>query len=322
MTRTTSRPLPMIVDVVEVVRAERLSPSFVRVQLGGACLADFGVEGELYDQRIKLVFPSPGHALPADVLAGESWYDSWLEQPADERGHMRTYSVREVVGEGADTRVVVDLVVHGVVHEDSGSGPGSAWAQGASVGDRVLLVGPRRGQRFGGIEFGPGAARRLLLAGDETAVPAACAILGQLPWSATGAAFLEVPESADVQTIPHPSGVEVVWLPRDGAPLGERLRVAVLDHLGVSVPVSAGPLDAMGSVDPDLWETPTYSSSGEETDAEVCPVGRPLDDLYAWIAGECGVVTGLRRVLVKDLGMDRRQVAFMGYWRRGVAMRS
>ena len=52
------------------------------------------------------------------------------------------------------------------------------------------------------------------------------------------------------------------------------------------------------------------------------PVGHDLDDLYAWIAGESGVVTGLRRVLVKDLGVDRRQVAFMGYWRRGVAMRS
>ena len=34
------------------------------------------------------------------------------------------------------------------------------------------------------------------------------------------------------------------------------------------------------------------------------------------------VVTGLRRALVKDLGVDRHQVAFMGYWRLGVAMKS
>ena len=45
------------------------------------------------------------------------------------------------------------------------------------------------------------------------------------------------------------------------------------------------------------------------------------DDLYVWIAGESKVVTGLRRVLVNDLGLDRRQVAFMGYWRVGVSMR-
>jgi len=50
--------------------------------------------------------------------------------------------------------------------------------------------------------------------------------------------------------------------------------------------------------------------------------GGVRSDLYAWIAGESGVVTGLRRHLVRELGMDRRQVAFMGYWRRGVAMRS
>ena len=31
--------------------------------------------------------------------------------------------------------------------------------------------------RYGGIEFRPGTARRLLLAGDETALPAICAIL-------------------------------------------------------------------------------------------------------------------------------------------------
>ena len=33
------------------------------------------------------------------------------------------------------------------------------------------------------------------------------------------------------------------------------------------------------------------------------------------------MVTGLRRALVRDLGLRRDQVAFMGYWRRGVAMR-
>ena len=43
------------------------------------------------------------------------------------------------------------------------------------------------------------------------------------------------------------------------------------------------------------------------------PDGSPL---YVWLAGEAGVVTGLRRQLV-GLGVDRRSVAFMGYWRAG-----
>jgi NADPH-dependent ferric siderophore reductase len=75
-------------------------------------------------------------------------------------------------------------------------------------------------------------------------------------------------------------------------------------------------------VDPDLWETPTHSSSGEPLpgtdDAPVEEAG----GLYAWVAGESAMVTRLRRHLVRDAGLDRRQVAFMGYWRRGVAMRS
>ena len=115
-----------------------------------------------------------------------------------------------------------------------------------------------------------------------------------------------------------PGGLDVVWLPRDDARRGQRLSEAVLAHLGTG----AGDLAEPEDVDPDLWETPTYSSSGEDTDAPVVTVGHDLDGVYAWIAGESGVVTTLRRHLVKELGMDRHQVAFMGYWRRGVAMRA
>lgn len=313
----TQHALPMILDEVEVVRVERLSPSFVRVELGGDCLAEFGTDGPLYDQRIKLVFPGvPGGPAPSFEGVDESWWDTWLARPEEDRGHMRTYTVREVRGEGADTRLVVDIVVHADDHGDVG--PGCAWAARAAVGDRVVVLGPRRGHAYGGIEFEPGTAGRLLLVGDETAVPAICAILAQLPWHATGAAFMEVPTGADVLTVQHPEGVRVVWLARDDEPHGARLHAAVLEHLGVG----GAPIEEPEEVDPDLWETPSYSSSGEDVESTAAPVAQDLADLYAWIAGEAGVVTALRRVLVKDLGVDRRQVAFMGYWRRGVAMRS
>jgi NADPH-dependent ferric siderophore reductase len=316
MTATATHALPMIVTEVEVRRAERLSPTFVRVELGAAELADFGVDGPLLDQRVKLVFPhTPGGQLPSFAGADQSWFATWLDRPVEERGHMRTYTVRDVLGEGADTRVVVDFVLH---LEPGGIGPGAAWASTARVGDRLVLVGPRRGLPFGGIEFEPGAARSVLLVGDETAVPAICSILEDLPATARGAAFLEVPVGADVLDVRRPPGVEVVWLPRDGAPLGGPLREAVLAHLGEPGSRAEEPAE----VDPDLWETPTYSSSGEAVDHDAVTVGHDLADLYAWIAGEAGVVTSLRRFLVGELGMDRRQVAFMGYWRRGVAMRS
>ena len=47
---------------------------------------------------------------------------------------------------------------------------------------------------------------------------------------------------------------------------------------------------------------------------------RPDDaGLYAWLAGEAGAITALRRYLVGELGIDRSRVAFMGYWRLGRA---
>jgi NADPH-dependent ferric siderophore reductase len=315
MTMTAHHSLPMILEEVEVVAVERLSPTYVRVELGSPALADFGVDGPLYDQRIKLVFPNDAGRLPSFAGADESWFSTWLDIPASERGHMRTYTVREVRGDGANTRLVVDFVLH---LADGATGPGSAWAAQATVGDRLVTMAPRRGDFFGGIEFDPGTARSVLLAADETAVPAVCSILEDLPASARGVAFLEVPESDDVQDQAAPDGVEVVWLPRDGAPLGSRLHEAVLAHLGTA----PHPIEEPEEVDPDLWETPTYSSSGEDVESTAVHMGHDLDGIYAWIAGESGVVTTLRRHLVKELGMDRRQVAFMGYWRRGVAMRS
>lgn len=313
---TVSDPLPMLFCEVEVVSTERLSPSFVRVELGGPELAEFGVDGPRYDQRIKLVLPDPlSGGLTTVAGADDSWFSTWFDRPVAERGHMRTYTVRDVRGSGAGTTIAVDIVLH---LEGDAVGPGSLWAAQAVPGDRLVLMGPRRGFPYGGVEFNPGPAVEVLLVADETAVPAVCAVLEQLPASAIGAVFMEVPETGDVLDVRRPYGVTVTWLPRNGAPLGERLHAAVVAHLGTPGAVVEVAPD---EVDPDLWETPSYSSSGEEIDATRV-VGHELDGLYAWIAGESAVVTGLRRHLVRELGMDRSQVAFMGYWRRGVAMKS
>ena len=313
VTAPTQAGLPLLVADVEVVTVERLSPTFVRVELGGPALADFGVDGPRYDQRIKLVLPDPATGTLASTEgADESWFSTWLEQPAAERGHLRTYTIRDVRGSGEQTTLVVDMVLH---LEGDLVGPGSRWASTAAPGDRIAVIAPRRGFPYGGIEFAPAPGSDLLLVGDETAVPAVCTVLEQLPPDARGTAFLEVPVAADVQDVRRPAGVDVVWLAREGDELGLGLHDAVVAHLGTpgaTVEVAAD------EVDPDLWETPSYSSSGEDVGGDAAgAVGT-----YAWIAGESSVVTGLRRHLVKELGFERSQVAFMGYWRRGVAMRS
>ncbi len=308
---TRSVTLPMVLTALAVHSATRLSPSFVRVALVGEQVAEIGVDGPLYDQRIKLVFPRADGTLPPFEDADESWLSSWLDRPADERGHMRTYTIRDLRTVDGECRLTVDIVVH-----EGASGPGSRWALAARPGAQVVVLAPRRGVPFGGIEFAPGAARQLLLAGDETALPAIASILSLLPADAQGVAFVEVPVSADgsilAADVIAPAGVEVVWLPRDGAPLGAALIDAVADHMGQGI------ADVSGEVQEEIWETPVYSSSGEA----VAEDAAHADELYAWIAGESGVVTGIRRMLVTTHGLNRRQVAFMGYWRQGVAMRS
>jgi len=291
-----------VLAAVTVSRVTRVSPSFVRVEFTGPELAELGTRGAVYDQRIKLVLPTAAGTLP-DLGGADSWWDAWRALPEDERGAMRTYSIRELRGEGGDRRLVVDLVLHLV---PGATGPASRWAAAAAVGDRVLVVGPRRTTTDGaGIEFAPGDAEQLLLAGDETAVPAIARILDDLPAHARGDAFLEVPHADDVDELAAPEGVRVTWLPRAGEPVGAHLVRHVVEHLG-------GRADDRTTVYRDEpedefepWETPAHPAAG----------------LYAWIAGESGVVTALRRHLVRDLGMDRGQVAFMGYWRQGVAMR-
>jgi NADPH-dependent ferric siderophore reductase len=304
-----STDFPFVLAVATVSSVERVSPSFVRITFSGADLADFGTPGRVLDQRIKLVFPAPGASVPR-LAPSDNWYSAWLALPDDERGAMRTYSIRELLVTDEGTRLVVDFVLH---LAPGSIGPASRWADAAAAGDELLVIGPRRGRKEdGGIEYAPGDARAILLAGDETAAPAIARILEDVDRDTQGVAFIEVPEDADILPIATPPGVEVRWLPRAGDAHGTRLIPAVLDHLGAAAPAVIADVD---TEDP-LWETPTFSSLGEAVAA-----GANHADRYFWIAGESGVVTTLRRHLVKDLGVDRSQVAFMGYWRHGVAMR-
>lgn len=308
---------------VTVRRTERLSSSFVRVTLGHPDLADFGVDGPLLDQRIKLILPAPGGGFPS--LSEGSWWSELAGLPDHQRCPVRTYTVAGVVGTGADTAIQVDLVLHPGAH-----GPGSAWAARAAVGDELMVVVPRRGEAFGGIEFDPGPAEDLLLVGDETALPAVAQILAGLTAPRRGVVFLEVPRGDDVRAdLTIPDGITVTWLVRGHRPVGEALVERVSDHLGRRGlpqadsgpgPGSASdPGRAPGQDAAEIWETPTYSASGEELDRPGPAAGSR--STYAWIAGESGMVTALRRHLVTDLGLPRGSVAFMGYWRQGVAMR-
>lgn len=61
----------------------------------------------------------------------------------------------------------------------------------------------------------------------------------------------------------------------------------------------------------NVWETPTYSGSGEPINSGAGASGHT----YYWIAGKNTSVKAMRRLLVKEAGLPRQHVSFMGYWR-------
>lgn len=297
----------------------RLSPAFVRVEFASLAFVDLGEDG--FDTRFKVVFPGGTGQLPPIPADPEDYYETWMNAPDGVRSPMRTYTVRDIVRDGDDMRLVVDLVVHEDQQQNGGHGQGPAcrWALAAQRGDVVQVIAPHRLT-----EFDPAERRHLLLIGDETAVPAIARILADLRPGCTVEVFAEVPTCDDIPDLRVPPGIEVKWLPRNDDACGRRLVQEVRRQLGL--PPSAEfealaelPGDVDSDLDIDVWETPRCSSAGEDVEAQLHTrsLGHDLDDTYAWIAGESWMVRCLRRSLVTELGMDRSQVAFRSQCRAG-----
>ncbi|MFG2726154.1 siderophore-interacting protein [Streptomyces canus] len=159
------------------------------------------------------------------------------------------------------------------------AGPASRWAARACAGDKVQLLGPAVADNRA-IRFRPPEDTDLvLLWGDETALPAVSAILEALPAGQRARVWLEVRDAGDIQDLATEADAEITWL--------------VTEETGAQ----CSPL-ALGAL----------------RDARLPDAERP----YVWIAGESGCVKELRRHFVRERGVDRRRVTFVGYWRQGM----
>jgi NADPH-dependent ferric siderophore reductase len=188
-----------------VVRTERLSPSLIRVVLGGEELARVVSGGR--DQRFKLFLPQPGQDAPVlpDVLDLD-WYTRWRALDPATRGVMRTYTVRDVRQDPAE--LDIDFALHGDL------GPASRWAQRAVPGDQLSILAPLV-EDNGGVDFRPpDDADWVLITADETALPAVANILGWLPPGTPVKAWIEVPHSEDRIPLPTKADADVTWLVR------------------------------------------------------------------------------------------------------------
>ena len=261
--------------------------------------------GPGFDQRVKVVFPTETAGLDA-MPSGDDWYTAWREMDEEERPPFRTYTTRQVRRDLHE--VDIDMVAHDI------QGPASAWIARATVGDEVLILAPttaHTGVSYG-IDFVPPArSENLLLAGDETAAPAIAVILEQLPPEATGIVVLEMPHEADAAYVPRHPGFEYRVSARGCGERHAHLVPAVEQAAAQLVPAGQGRAVEEIDVDTDiLWEVPRTAKGGAALKSA---------PLYSWLAGESGAIKSLRRHLVSEQGVDRRAVAFMGYWRLGRA---
>ncbi|MFC5369410.1 ATP-binding cassette domain-containing protein [Arcanobacterium bovis] len=317
---------PTLAFTVNVAKKVRLSPNFMRITFHGAALENFGTNSHPRDLRIKIVIPGTADCLQilqpaASVTSNDihSWYKNWLKIPQSQRGVLRTYTVRDF-RPGKNTNPLISAVLRTsmqlpeldidfVIHED---GHATQWAIDAQVGDSVVILGPNKrlaDADYGGIEFRPGSARRIFLAGDSTALPAISGILESLDNTYTGYALIKVKDERDILPIHTESHVQVTWLIGDNPHLlFNAIRDANCHELPCQQIVSTA-----GEEDRELTDVDVDSSILWET-ASNCTTS-----FYAWLAGEAGEIKEIRRYLVQERGIDRKSITFMGYWRRGRA---
>ena len=245
------------VDVLTVTSVHDVTPSVRRILLSGTPAAAAAA-----GPTISLLVPRVGDRAPRWPSVQRDGRIVW---PEGAHGvSLRSYTARRQDPERGE--VEIDFVLHG-------DGPAAAWAGAAVPGTTVAVAG--------GGPLGDRPAGWLLLAGDETALPAITRILASAPPSTRGVALVEVADAAEEQPLPAPEGVAVHWLHRDGTPPGEGTLL----------------VDAVAALER--------------------PAG---DDLFAWVAAESATVRAVRADLRGRWGLTRAQHHAIGYWRRGRAM--
>jgi NADPH-dependent ferric siderophore reductase len=245
------------VDVLTVAAVTQVTPSVRRVLLSGteAAVATAG-------PTVNVLVPRVGDPAPRWPHVARDGRIVW---PDGAHGvSLRSYTARRQDPTAGE--VEMDFVLHG-------DGPAAAWAAAAEPGARLGVAGSGA--------LGDRPAGWLLLAGDETALPAISRILAEARPTTRGVALLEVAGPDEEQPLSAPAGVEVRWLHRGGTPPGESTLL---------------------------------------TD-DVAALHRPADDdVFAWVAAESAAVRAIRADLRGRWGLGRAQHHAIGYWRRGRAM--
>lgn len=129
--------------------------------------------------------------------------DLMIEFPDGERQVRRRYTIRR-----ADPAVGI-AVLEFDLHPDGG--PATRWAAGADRGDRLQAIGPR-----GTMGVRPEATSHVFVA-DDSAMPAAFAMIEALPAGASAVVLLVTPHGPLSRPVPNTvADVRQIWLDQSG----------------------------------------------------------------------------------------------------------
>ncbi len=208
-----SHGLPPFFREARVTESRRVTPTMQRLRFAVPNLASLSVD----EIHVRLLLPPedrPADLPPVWPVLTPSGALSWPQGP--EALLVRIYTLSSV--DLARGEVEIDFVLHS--HAPAKGRSAAQWAETCRPGAVVGLLGP------GGGHLPP--TRRMLLIGDETALPAIARIQQSLPKDTGCETLIEVDGPESEQPMPRP----VRWLHRNGAPAGStRLLIDAMAEL-------------------------------------------------------------------------------------------
>ncbi|MGE0972111.1 siderophore-interacting protein [Klebsiella sp. WOUb02] len=169
---------------------------------------------DIHPRMTRVVLSGETVAHFADALPG-AWVKVFFTPPGEAEGPGRAYTISHL-NKQAQT-LSLDIVRHS-------DGAAMRWIKSARPGDIIRLAGPREGLAARGITS-------LLLFGDETAIPAICAILPTLEEHVSAHVILTPGDHFDYPLPPVSCPLKVTRLSSRTVDICQHV-INVIEHLG------------------------------------------------------------------------------------------
>jgi NADPH-dependent ferric siderophore reductase len=248
-------PLPDFREVT-VVSARQITPHMRRLTFACRDIRQF-LQGGLH---VRLLIPPKGR----EPVWPRSRPDGRIAWPrGEDELKVRIYTICQIDLERGE------MDIDFVLHESCGQPmPGAEFAINAQPGDIAGLLGPGGG--------GVPEASEMILAGDETALPAISRIAAEVPAGTRLTIAIEVADTADEQPLASAGEIDIRWLHRHGAEAG---------------------------------------TTGMISEVVRQAVARMSGDAFVWVGCERSEARTIRDFL-KLRGHDRQRMSVGAYWQR------